>query len=100
MGTMERLVKLKEYVDTNNKIPCDFKGDTKVINELLKRISELEFEVERQDKEIERLKSITKEIRHYIKDSEEDGYKLVWIDKEGKYFEAGISEILDKGSDK
>ena len=47
-------------------------------------------------KENERLHSIIKEVRHYIKDTKQDGYKLVWIDKDNNYFDSGIEEILDK----
>ena len=46
----------------------------KVINELLKRISDLEFEVEKQDKEIERLNNIINELEKYLKEQ-----KVIWV---------------------
>ena len=74
--------------------------DNGYLQKLEEKINVINENINKTYHENTRLHSILKEIRHYIKDSEEDGYKLVWIDKEGKYFEAGISEILDKGSDK
>ena len=48
--------------------------------------------------EIERLNNIINELKKYIEDTKQDGYKLVWINEYKNYFEAGIEEIL--GSDK
>lgn len=48
-------------------------------------------------KEIIRLNNIINELKKYIEDTKQDGYKLVWINEYKNYFEAGIEEIL--GSD-
>lgn len=52
----------------------------------------------KQEEEIERLNNIINELKKYIEDTKQDGYKLVWINEYKNYFEAGIEEIL--GSDK
>ena len=52
--------------------------------------------IEEYQSEIERLHSIIKEVRKYIKDEEKEGSKLVFRYEDGKYYEAGILEILDK----
>ena len=48
--------------------------------------------------EVEGLNNIINELKKYIEDTKQDGYKLVWINEYKNYFEAGIEEIL--GSDK
>ena len=75
----------------------------KEIERLIKNYIALEEEIDDLRKlettitmENERLHSIIKELKHYIKDTKQDGYKLVWIDKDNNYFESGIEEILDK----
>ena len=47
--------------------------------------------------ERDRLNNIINELKKYIEDTKQDGYKLVWINEYKNYFEAGIEEIL--GSD-
>ncbi len=89
MGTMERLVKLKEYVDTNN-IPCDFKGDTKVINELLKRVSELEFEVERLTCDNESLSSNNSKLAKRLLEA------IEYIEKHTNHFSIGVNKEISE----
>lgn len=52
---------------------------------------------EKAKDEIKRLNNIINELKKYIEDTKQDGYKLVWINEYKNYFEAGIEEIL--GSD-
>lgn len=51
-----------EVYDELEKALKELEKKDKVINDLLKRISDLEFEVEKQDKEIERLNNIINEL--------------------------------------
>ena len=44
--------------------------------------------------ERDRLNNIINELKKYIEDTKQDGYKLVWINEYKNYFEAGIEEIL------
>ena len=41
-----------------------------------------------------KLNNIINELKKYIEDTKQDGYKLVWINEYKNYFEAGIEEIL------
>ena len=95
MGTMERLVKLKEYVD-RNEIPCDFEGDTHVINELLKRISNLEFEVEKYENILDTLEKHL--LDNYKENMDSVSEKLWTIANQSMYIYNYIQEL--KGSDK
>lgn len=86
------------------------KGGTYVIpvevfNELFDELERLnkarKFDIEYNkylQKGIIRLNNIINELKKYIEDTKQDGYKLVWINEYKNYFEAGIEEIL--GSDK
>lgn len=53
--------------NNNNDKQCDC-NKPKVINDLLKRISNLEFDVEDKQREIERLKNIIKKAKMYCED--------------------------------
>jgi prefoldin subunit 5 len=80
----------------------------KVINDLLKRISDLEFEVEKQDKEIERLNNIINEFEEWL-----NNIPNYFMDRRsnntGVYVQKGMQQMIDmcnnklqelKGSDK
>lgn len=51
--------------NNNNNKQCEC-NKSKVVNDLLKRISNLEFDIEDKEREIERLNNIIKEVREYI----------------------------------
>lgn len=70
-------------MDTNNNKQCEC-NKPKVVNDLLKRISNLEFDVEDKDKEIERLNNIINELKWKpIEEYDKGNYDWVLV----KYFD-------------
>lgn len=63
----------------NKQCSCD---KDKVINDLLKRVSNLEFEVESKEKENERLNNIIKYLEKYF--SEREYYEFAQLVRETK----------------
>ncbi len=116
MINLENKIERDKLIDDyfNKGYACDIR---EVYQAIVNTIADLEYANDEKADEIERLKelcdkyeeehkttfkewkktiNIIKEVRHYIKDTKQDGYKLVWIDKDNNYFESGIEEILDK----